>query len=65
MIVALPGLFSYLFFLVEIVPLDIYRFKSKKGASVSEEFALFSNSADDKFINFFLIFSHKTGPQTQ
>ena len=28
--------------LVETVPLDIHRFKSKKGASVSEELALFN-----------------------
>ena len=31
--------------LVETVPLDIHRFKSKKGASVSEEFALFNWSS--------------------
>ena len=28
--------------LVETVPLDIYRFKSKNGVSVSEELALFN-----------------------
>ena len=28
---------------METVPLDIHRFKSKKGASVSEEFALFNS----------------------
>ena len=30
------------YILVETVPLDKHRFKSKKGASVSEEFALFN-----------------------
>ena len=30
---------------METVPLDIHRFKSKKGASVSEEFALFNWSS--------------------
>ena len=30
---------------MEILPLDIHRFKSKKGASVSEEFALFNWSS--------------------
>ena len=33
------------YILVETVPLDIHRFKSKKGASVSEEFALFNWSS--------------------
>ena len=31
--------------LVETVPLDIHRYKSQKGASVSEEFALFNWSS--------------------